>query len=222
MQTTTESTTKLSAIDKALAAAKARAAAKAIADGDAPPAKVKTEKAEKPTKVKVTTQPDAAKQQKKEALGLARAAAKEKRDAEREVRRAAKAAEAGNKKNAHMKKVEKAGSKLPPLNGPAQEHFNELTTNFSRAQLAALALHLQHFNRVKATEMAAGRSYKQGQSVRIVGGDPKFIGLEGTIDSARPLRCFVNVPGVRKPVYLFTSDIEPVAAEPLAATGTEG
>jgi hypothetical protein len=219
MQTTNDSTTKLSAIDKALAAAKARVATRAALEGDEPTTKVK---ADKPSKAKKETQPDAAKQQKKEALGLARAAAKEKRDAEREARRAAKAAEAGSKKNAHMKKVEKAGSKLPQLSGTAQEHFNELTTNLSRAQLAALALHLQHFNRVKATEMAAGRSYKQGQSVRIVGGDPKFIGMQGTIDSARPLRCFVNVPGVRKPVYLFTSDIEPVEEAPLAATGTEG
>jgi hypothetical protein len=220
MQTTTESTTKLSAIDKALAAAKARAAARINLDDDAP--KAKADKPSKEPKAKKETQPDCAKQQKKEALNLARAAAKAKRDAERDARRAAKAADAGSKKSAHMKKVEKAGSKLPQLNAAAQEHFNELTTNLSRAQLAALALHLQHFNRVKATEMAAGRSYKQGQPVRIVGGDPKFIGMQGTIDSARPLRCFVNVPGVRKPVYLFTSDIEPVEEAPLAATGTEG
>ena len=220
MQTTTESTTKLSAIDKALAAAKARAAARINLDDDAP--KAKADKPSKEPKAKKETAPDAAKQQKKEALEAARAAAKAKRDAEREARRAAKTADAGSKKSAHMKKVEKAGSKLPQLNSAAQEHFNELTTNLSRAQLAALALHLQHFNRVKATEMAAGRSYKQGQSVRIVGGDPKFIGMQGTIDSARPLRCFVNVPGVRKPVYLFTSDIEPVEEAPLAATGTEG
>lgn len=222
MQTTTDSTTKLSAIDKALAAAKARAAAKANIEGDSPTPKAKADQPAKEPKVKKETAPNAAKQQKKEAVEATRAAAKEKRDAERDARRAAKASDAGSKKSAHMKKVEKAGSKLPQLNSAAQEHFNELTTNFSRAQLAAMALHLQHFNRVKATEMAAGRSYKQGQSVRIVGGDPKFIGMQGTIDSARPLRCFVNVPGVRKPVYLFTSDIEPVEAAPLAATGTEG
>jgi hypothetical protein len=220
MQTTTESTTKLSAIDKALAAAKARAAARINLDDDAP--KAKADKPSKEPKAKKETAPDAAKQQKKEALEAARAAAKAKRDAEREARRAAKTADAGSKKSAHMKKVEKAGSKLPQLNSAAEEHFNELTTNLSRAQVAALALHLQHFNRVKATEMAAGRSYKQGQPVRIVGGDPKFIGMQGTIDSARPLRCFVNVPGVRKPVYLFTSDIEPVEEAPLAATGTDG
>ena len=213
MQTTIDSTTKLSAIDKALAAAKARMA-NMVANLD-------DEQPIKEPKAKKETAPDAAKQQKKEALSAAREAAKAKRNAERDARRAAKAAEPGSKANTHMKKVEKAGSKLPQLNGDAQQHFNELTTNLSRVQISALALHLQHFNRVKATEMAAGRSYKQGQPVRIVGGDPKFIGTQGTIDSARPLRCFVNVPGVRKPVYLFTSDIEPVE-EQLQSTGTAG
>jgi len=224
MQTqNTESTTKLSAIDKALAAAKARAAAKVAVDGEEQPkAKAPKEKPAKEPKVKKETQPDFAKAQKKEANDALRAAAKAKRDAEREARRAAKAADTGNKKGAHMKKVEKAAAKLPNLQEAAEALFNEITANLSRVQIASLALHLQHFNRVKATEMAAGRSYKQGQAVRITGGDPKFLGLQGTIESARPLRCFVNVPGVRKPVYLFTSDIEPVAEEPLAATGTEG
>lgn len=221
MQTITESTTKLSAIDKALAAAKARAAAKASIDSDAPEAAPSPKPAKEP-KAKKETQPDFAKAQKKEAEAILRAEAKKIRDAEREARRAAKAVDSGAKKSAHMKKVEKAAAKLPALQESAETLFNEITVNLSRVQVAALALHLQHFNRVKATEMAADRSYKQGQAVRITGGDPKFLGLLGTIESARPLRCFVNVPGVRKPVYLFTSDIEPVAEEPLAATGTEG
>ena len=223
MQTITESTTKLSAIDKALAAAKARAAAKASIDGDNQPIEVTTkEKPAKEPKAKKETQPNFAKAQKKEAEAVLRAEAKRIRDAEREARKAAKATAGDSKKSAHMKKVEKAGAKLPALQASAETLFNEITTNLSRVQVAMLALHLQHFNRVKATEMAAGRSYKQGQAVRITGGDPKYLGLQGTIESARPLRCFVNVPGVRKPVYLFTSDIEPVAEEPLAATGTEG
>lgn len=224
MQTqNTESTTKLSAIDKALAAAKARAAAKAAVDGDSPPSAAPAkEKQAKEPKPKAETQRDFAKAQRKEAEAALRAEAKRIRDVEREARKAAKSTETAPKKGAHMKKVEKAAAKLPALNEAASLTFNEITTNFSRAQLSALALHIQHFNRVKATEMAAGRSYKQGQAVRITGGEPKYIGLQGTIDSARPLRCFVNVPGVRKPVYLFTSDIEPVAEEPLAATGTEG
>lgn len=221
MEATTESTTKISAIDKALAAAKARAAARSGLE-DAASAEQKPKVKTHPTFEK--TQKEAASKKLKEATKQAaaaeRAAAKAIRDAERQKRQEAKAAD-GGKKGTHMKKVEKAGAKLPSLNEAAQLTFNEITTNLSRDQVAAIALHLQHFNRVKATELAAGRTYKQGQAVRITGGDPRYIGVQGTIDAARPLRCFVNVPGVRKPVYLFTSDIEPVE-EPLAATGTEG
>jgi hypothetical protein len=224
MDTNTDSTTKLSAIDKALAAAKARAAAKANLNGEAPVKEPKAKKSELPAalkerKEKASKELTAAAKQARE---TERTAAKAIREADRLKRREAKVTAEVGKKGAHMKKVEKAAARLPALNDTAQEHFNELTTNFSRAQLAALALHIQHFNRVKATELAAGRSYKQGQNVRITGGDPKYIGMQGTIDSARPLRCFVNVPGFRKPVYLFTSDIEPVTDTSLQATGTEG
>jgi hypothetical protein len=217
METTTESTTKLSAIDKALAAAKARVAAKAGTDVPA----ANKETPSKEPKTKKETQPEFAKAAKAEALKAAREAAKAQRDVERQKRREAKAA-APPKGGAHMKKVEKAGSKLPALVDAARLLFNEVTANFSRDQVAAIALHLQHFNRVKATELAAGRTYKQGQPVRITGGDPKYIGMRGEIDSARSLRCFVNVSGFKKPVYLFTSDIEPVEEAVAAATGTEG
>lgn len=221
---TTESTTKLSAIDKALAAAKARAAAKANLNGEAPAKEPKVKKTELPAAVKERKE-KASKEltaAAKQARETERAAAKAIREADRLKRNEAKAAAAVGKKGAHMKKVEKAAARLPVLNASAVTTFNEITTNFGRDQVAALALHLQHFNRVKATELAAGRSYKQGQAVRITGGDPKYIGMQGTIDSARPLRCFVNVPGFRKPVYLFTSDIEPVTDTRLQATGTEG
>lgn len=217
METTTESTTKLSAIDKALAAAKARAAVRAGAE-------TTIQQNNLQPKAKKETHPAFEKAQKAEALKASRDAAKAVRDADREARRAAKTAASENeaKKGTHMKKVDKAGSKLPSLSESAQLTFNEITTNFGREAVAAIALHLQHFNRVKATELAAGRTYKQGQVVRITGGDPRYIGLQGTVDAARPLRCFINVPGFRKPVYLFTSDIEPVTEEPATATGTEG
>lgn len=219
---TTESTTKLSAIDRALAAAKARAAARATLDGapnESKPKKVEQPEVAAERKAKASKELTAIAKQAREAE---RSAAKAIREAERQKRREAKSSSTGPKTGTHMKKVEKAGAKLPTLNESAQLTFNEITVNFGRDQVAAIALHLQHFNRVKATELAAGRTYKQGQAVRIVGGDPKLIGVQGTVDVARPLRCFVNVPGVRKPVYLFTSDIEPVGEEAPAATGTEG
>ena len=194
--------TKLSAIDKALAAAKARKSA------------TESEKAQKSPP---TSKVDYA----------ARLAAKAARDAERALRkqqiaaaRAEKKATKMSDKPAHMKKVERAASKLPTLNEQMQLTFNEVTTNYSAEQITALALHLQHFNRVKATERALGQKVELGMNVRIIGGDPKFIGMAGTVSLARRIRCFVEVPGVKKPVYLFTSDVEVLASA--AATGTDG
>jgi hypothetical protein len=53
-----------------------------------------------------------------------------------------------------------------------------------------------------------------GATVKIIGGDPKFFGRLGTVVDSRPLRCFVEVDGVKKPLYLFNSE---VAAEASAA-----
>lgn len=223
MQTTTDSNldTKLSAIDKALAAAKARKAAMDGADAST----TRVEKAEKPAKAKASTQPDFSKQQKKEALAAAREAAKAKRTAEREQRKATKAAAkaSDNGKPAHMKKVDRAAERLPSLNEATQLIFNEATVNLSAGQLTALALHIQHFNRVKATERALGQKIEAGVQVTIIGGDPKYIGKTGTVSKAQRIRCYVDVPGVKKPVYLFTSDVQSfVAEEAPAATGTDG
>ncbi len=196
--------TKLSAIDKALAAAKARKAASAStpteASGDQPVVKIKKSDADKAQR------------------NADREARKAQRDAERAARKLAKASQP--KGPAHMKKLDRAAGKLPSLNDQMQLTFNEVTTNFSAEQVTALALHLQHFNRVKATERALGQKVEAGMTVRIIGGDPRFIGMTGTVNKAQRIRCYVDVPDVRKPVYLFTSDVEVVVSQ--AATGTNG
>ncbi len=216
MQTTTDSNldTKLSAIDKALAAAKARKAAR----GDSPPAPA----AEGASKPKKETQPDFAKAQKNEALAMARAADKARRDAERDARRASK--QATPKGPVHMKKIERAAARLPALRESAQIRFTDITTNLPAEQVSALALHLQHFNRLKSTERAVSQGpLSVGAQVRIVGGEPKHIGAVGTVSAVRRIRCFVEIEGSKKPVYLFTSDVEQVPSvseePPLAAAG---
>ena len=120
-----------------------------------------------------------------------------------------------------MKKIASAAGKLPILSDSTQLLFNEATTNLSRDQLTALALHIQHFNRVKATERALDQRVVQGTPVRIIGGDPKFMGMTGTVTKAQRIRCYVTVPGVKREVYLFTSDVEVLEAVQ-GATGTEG
>jgi ATPase subunit of ABC transporter with duplicated ATPase domains len=228
MQTNTD-TTKLSAIDRALAAAKARKAAKGHDASDPVP----TPKAKVSKAVAKERQVDEVASQQKAAVAAERAAAKaaklaqleEERTARRTARAAtaaakaeARAAASSSRTPAHMKKVTKAAEKLPAMTSTTAALFGEATANLSRDQVAALALHLQHYNRAAATMRAATAKLENGDEVRIVGGDPRFIGMRGKVDRAQRIRCYVEVPGVRKPVYLFTSDVERVEAEAVAAT----
>ena len=139
---------------------------------------------------------------------------REDRKVAREAAKVAKAAVKPARKPAHMKKVEAAAARLPRLNSDAELSFNELIANHSAEQLSALALHLQHHNRVAATQrsVTVSDNLHIGNTVRIIGGDPRYIGMTGTVDTVRRIRCFVNVPGVRKPVYCFVADVE-LAAE---------
>lgn len=196
-------TTNIDAIDAAIAKAKSRAAER--------------------TKNKPTVTPE-----EREASRQAAKAERERIAAER------KASKAVDTRPAHMKKVENAAARLPQLGAVAQGTLDEIVRTLNSEQLTALALHIQHHNRVQATQRAtAGVELKVGQVVRIIGGDPKYIGLTGSIETLRRIRCFVTVPGVNKPVYVFTSEVEPVtdAGEEfpsteseveMVSTGTEG
>jgi len=210
---TNDLNTKLSAIDKALAAAKARKAAKdgTTVEASEKPVKTKTQK------VKVEAADKTAAKLAKEA---ARKLRKEQRANERAARRAAKASERTEAKTPHMKKIEKAAAALPSMSDSMTLTFNEVTTNFSAEQINALAMHLQHFNRVKATERALDQKLVAGTMVRIISGPNKYVGMTGTVAKAQRIRCFVEIPGTKKQVYLFTSDVEMIAEA--QATGTEG
>lgn len=149
---------------------------------------------------------------------------KRQREAEREARRLQKQKEA-SERVPHMSKVERAAAKLPLLNQKAKDVFDNAIVNLSRDQLAALAMHIEHYNRVKATEAALKAKVTEGMTVRIVGGDPRYIGLVGTVAKAQRIRCYVDLPDVSRPVYLFTSDVEQIVGEPeevQQATGTDG
>lgn len=197
----------MSAIDKAIANAKARKATKGTGDETSTAKPVKEPKAPK-----LSDEEKAAKLAKRE---IERAEAKTARDA----LRAAKIAERNaNRAPAHMRKVQKAAEKLASLGQAAELLFNEATANLPAADLAALATHIQHFNRVKATERALGQKLEVGQSVTIVAGEPRFVGKIGTLSKVQRIRCYVDVEGLTKPVYLFTSDVVLNAAASAAAT----
>lgn len=210
----------ISAIDKAIQAAQARKAAKTgtseASEASATPKAPKAPKAPKeprePKRPRLTDEEKAARQAAKDAE---RATKKADREAARAAKRAAKDA---SRRTPHMSKVEKAAAKLPTLNEQAQIAFNDITANFSASMVSAIAAHLGHFNRVKATERALGQTISTGDTVRIVSGDPRFIGQTGEVFKAQRIRCYVTVSGAKKPVYLFTSDVELVSAAPAAKT----
>ena len=214
----------VSEIDKALNAAKARKAGRegkpATAGSTEKPAKAP--KAAKEPKAETTPKRPRLTDEQKAARETAKATERAEKKATRDAARAAKKAERDSAKQpAHMRKVVKAAERLGTLNDSAQLIFNEATANLTAADLATLALHIQHFNRVKATERALSQSIEAGQSVTIVGGDPRFIGQTGTVTKAQRIRCYVEVTGAKKPVYLFTSDVvpAPAATKSAAAAG---
>lgn len=204
----------ISAIDRALAAAKARKAAKEGTDGEHMP-----KKAEK-AGPKLNSEEKAAAKTLREQQ---KAAAKAERDAAREARKQERAAAREAKrqssdKPAHMKKVDRAFSKLPSLNEATQLIFNEATCNLSAQQLDALAQHVLHYNRKMATVNAmSSQMLRIGDTVRVTGGDPKFIGMVGKVVKSRQLRAKIEVPGQKNLVYIFTGQAEIIEANSTVA-----
>ena len=235
--TNTAPAVNLSKIDAAIAAAKARKAAREAALQEAGPAPQDPVVIEPGDGSDASPSDDLTGADKRPST---RAAKKAMILADREARKAAKAAQRQEKKEAkvsprtgpaHMSKVDKAAAKLPSLIDETKQLFGDITQQLDAEQIAALVLHLQHHNRVNATQRALTAKVEAGTAVRIIGGDPKFIGRTGVVFKAQRIRCYVTVPGVNRPVYLFTSDVTPVEVETLPAaqepeevpsTGTEG
>lgn len=203
---------KVAAIDRAVNAARARAAAKATGGTAGDGAAEGTKEGVTASTEKLTPE------QKAEA----RKARQAERDAAKQERAAAKAARAAQPRGqAHMAKVARAADKLTALDAAATILFNEATGNLTAAQVLALAGHLVHFTRTQSTERALRTAIAVDARVRIVSGS-QHVGKEGTVTKSARIRCYVKVDGVAKPVYLFTSDVEPVAPAQAQGSTEEG
>jgi hypothetical protein len=232
-------TVKMSAIDRALAAAKARKAAKVAAgvEVEAPVVKAKVEKpkAEKTPKAPKVKAVDADKEAKaaeraaarearkadkaaaKAAEEAAKADAKAKRAAEREAKKAAKSAEKTDKKPAHMKKVDRARAKLNKLSEAAELIFSEVVGNFGVTAIEDIAEHLMVHARAYKTQRALTQTQLPlGATVRITGGDRRYLGMTGKVVHSQKLRAKVEVEGMAKPVYIYTGEAVEVAEDQLA------
>lgn len=225
MQTTTNDTKQLSAIERALIAAKARKAAK-VAAGLLPETPEPTAASKVTKAIKASSEDRDAARTKRDEERVERLNAKaaklkaeeEAKAAKKAAKEAAKAADSSSKKPAHMKKVDAARAKCPTLNSEAEKIFGEITANFSAQQIDALAQHLMVHNRATATLLATQREpLPLGATVRITGGEAKYVGLTGEVVHSQKLRAKVAVPGVSKPVYIYNGQAEVVTAEAAVA-----
>jgi transcription antitermination factor NusG len=160
-----------------------------------------------------------------------RAHVREEKKVAREKARAEKRAiREANARVPHMSKIEKAANRLPHMNRNVGSAFDDLASRLTASELFALAENLQHHVRLTQTNNALETRLSVGQSVTIVSGNPRFVGHIATVKKVQRIRCYVQVQGYEKPVYLFTSDCEPLEAtevetidessEQLQATGS--
>lgn len=142
--------------------------------------------------------------------------AKETKRVAREAERAANKAAKANREPAHMAKVNKAAAKLPSLTSEAEAILNEVFNQLDASAITAFIANVQHRLRAAATAASAGVKLEVGQTVRILGGDARYLGQLATVTSAQRIRVVVETEA-GKSVYLLNSDVE-LLAQTLNAT----
>jgi len=221
-ETNSNETAPLSAIDRALEVARKRKAARSAMDGGTLTLNESTTSAKTPKAPKAPKATDEEAVAAKAAKDADKAKNKAEKAAARDAKRALAEASKPAKPPAHMKKVEKARSKLPQMTSAAENTFGEITANLTATEIATLALHLQMHNRATATLLATTQArLPMDAVVKITGGDPQYIGLTGTVIHSQKLRAKIQVEGHSKPVYIYNGEAILAVAE-VAATGTDG
>lgn len=143
---------------------------------------------------------------------------KQKAKEEKKAAKLAKLAEEKAQKSgspSHLKKVAKARAKCPKLDARSTKAFDDvIAMGLDVGQLTALSAHLA----VQAREMqtvsaAASKPLVLGSTVRITGGNPKFVGLVGEVVYSHKLRAKVQVDGFKDPLYIYTGEAVAVEAK---------
>lgn len=198
----------INTIDAAIAKAKAR---KATGDGT-PTSKPRVTNEEKQAA-------KAAKQAAKEAAKVSKAVEKAAKKAEREAKKATKANVLPG-----TARLASAEARLPTLSESASETLADIFRhNPGTEDLVSIIAHLQHSLRSRQTVAAAlGTNVKEGQTVTLIAGEPRFVGKTGVVTKVSRIRCHVQLEGREKPIYVFTSDVEVLAENQVEATGTDG
>jgi len=143
----------------------------------------------------------------------AKKAAKEQELAEkRATKRAKREQKNSDKKPAHIHKLDKAKAKLSSL-GSLQETVDNLVASCDTQEVAIIVQHLQfHLRNTATLGSLKGSTLNAGDTVKVIGGDAKYIGKVGTIEKTKRIHAYVIIEGVKRPVYAFVSDLELVEA----------
>ena len=104
-------------------------------------------------------------------------------------------------------KLERAAAKLPVVEGAVSDVLIA-AANLAVDELETVIAHLQHRIRCERTETAKETALVEGQEVRIICG--RHAGKSGLVAKVNRIRCYVTTDYAKKPVYLFTSEVEPV------------
>lgn len=206
----TTTNTDMSAIDQAIKAAQAR----------------KAKKDSTQSSDSETIANEASKAERK----VAREVEKHKRDEERAAKKAAKLAAKPKKEpkvakknpKAHLVKLEKAAASLPKIeNKRLVEVFASLQTQFDSTELSLLSAHLQYYVRSIATISATNaKKVEVGTKVKIVSGDPRYVGQEGIVNKSQRIRCYVELAS-GKVAYCFISDVVSVESSDVVDESTD-
>jgi flagellar biosynthesis GTPase FlhF len=210
---TTESSapTTTSEIEKALAAVKAAVLAKKAEGGEPKESKrprlSDEEKAARAEKIaQERAEKKAAKEEKKAQTQAQKDAEKAEKAAAREAKKAAKAEKPA--KVPHLAKVTKEAEKLPELDDTMQAIVDEVT-EMSAPDMSAVIAHLVYKLRLKQTIASNDITHEVGDTVKITSGNADVLGLIGVVSEVHRIRALVQVPGIEKPIYTFTADLEP-------------
>jgi len=132
----------------------------------------------------------------------------------RAAKKAEREAAKTEKKPAHMKKVERARAKLNKLSSEAEQIFSEVVSNFGVGAIEDIAEHLMVHARAYKTQRAlTQKQLPLGATVKIVGGDRRYLGMVGKVVHSQKLRTAVQIAGVRRPVYIYTGESEPAESK---------
>ena len=120
---------------------------------------------------------------------------------------------------AHMAKIEKILGSLPVLFGDAKTVYvaaNQLSTADLNNLLAHISVAIRQRGVLALAESTANgttAALAVGDTVRVVSGQPRFVGQVGKVTKMQRIRCYVQLEGQDKPTYLFISDVVSSSSE---------